>query len=172
MSDRKPILLVENNAKDRDLFLEAYRETGLVHQLVVARDGEEALHLLFPSPASSAVPLRPAVVVLDLNLPALSGFAVLRRIKSTPATQPIPVVVLTGSQDRRHVARCYRTGANAYVAKPARFSELVQSVRVLGRFWTGVNQLPAQWEADRPSPELPPTFAAYVHESGSAAAQR
>jgi two-component system response regulator len=98
-------LLVENNAKDRDLFLEAYRETGLVHDLVVARDGEEALKLLLPSPDASAALLRPAVVVLDLNLPTLSGYGVLRRLKSFPATRPIPVVVFTSSQDRKHPLR-------------------------------------------------------------------
>ncbi|MCM8735480.1 response regulator [Azospirillum sp. A1-3] len=152
MSAHNPILLVENNAKDRDLFLEAYRETGLVHDLVVARDGEEALKLLLPSPDASAALLRPAVVVLDLNLPTLSGYGVLRRLKSYPATRPIPVVVFTSSQDPRHRALCYRLGANAYVAKPVRFSGLATALRVLGRFWTGLNRLPSYEEAALPLP--------------------
>jgi two-component system response regulator len=146
MPAHDPILLVENNAKDRDLFLEAYRETGVGHELVVARDGEEALRLLLPSPASSAAPLRPAVVVLDLNLPALSGFGVLRRLKLPLATRPIPVVVFSSSQDPRHRALCYELGANAYVAKPVSFFGLVKALRVLGRFWTGLNRVPSHEE--------------------------
>jgi CheY-like chemotaxis protein len=135
-------LLVENNAKDRDLFLEAIRETELAHDLVMARDGEEALALLFPPSLSSAAPLRPAVIILDLKLPTLGGVGVLRHIKSTPMTQSIPVVVFSSSQDRRHLADCYQAGANAYVVKPVRFSELLKALRVLGRFWTGLNHIP------------------------------
>ncbi|QCG99340.1 response regulator (plasmid) [Azospirillum sp. TSA2s] len=89
----------------------------------------------------------PAVVVLALTLPALSGVGVLHRIKAAPATQPIPVVVFSGSRERPFLELCYEIGANAYVVKPAAFSDLVLAVRVLGRFWTGVNRLPSSQKA-------------------------
>lgn len=142
MMNRKPILLVEGDARDRDLFLEACREAGLGQSPVVARDGEEALRLLSP-PLASAAPLHPAVVVFAL--PALGGMDGLRRFKAAaPDTRPIPVVVFSAARNREDVGPCYAAGANAYVVKPEAFSELVQTVRTIDRFWCGLNRLPSR----------------------------
>ncbi|WP_376966984.1 response regulator [Azospirillum sp. A26] len=140
--NRKPILLVEGDARDRDLFLEACREAGLGQAPVVVRDGEEALRLLSP-PLASAAPLHPAVVVFAL--PALGGMEGLRRFKAAaPDSRPIPMVVFSAARNREDVGLCYAAGANAYVVKPEAFSELVQTVRTIDRFWCGLNRLPSR----------------------------
>lgn len=142
MTNRTPILLVEGNPRNRDLFLEACREAGLGQAPVVVRDGEEALRLLSP-PLASAAPLHPAVVVFAL--PASGGIEELHRFKAAaPDTRPIPVVVLSAARNREDVGPCYAAGANAYIAKPEAFSDLVQTVRAINRFWCGLNRLPSR----------------------------
>ena len=128
------ILLVEDDPQDLELALRALRNGGGSHRILVARDGEEALRILIAENPSSAAD-RPAVVVLDLKLPKLSGLEVLRRIRKTATTRNVPVVMLTSSQEERDVAESYALGANAYVVKPLDSAKFVQCVRALGTFW-------------------------------------
>ena len=138
-SDGKWILLVEDNAYDEALTLRAFRKSGLESYVVVARDGLEALERLF-----GGVPL-PCLVLLDLQLPRLDGFEVLRRLRARPATRLVPVVILSSSLEREDLATSYALGANSYIRKPVDFAEFVVTAGQLGIYWLGLNQpcLPA-----------------------------
>ena len=138
-SDGKWILLVEDNAYDEALTLRAFRKSGLESYVVVARDGLEALERLF-----GGVPL-PCLVLLDLQLPRLDGFEVLRRLRARPATRLVPVVILSSSLEREDLATSYALGANSYIRKPVDFAEFIVTAEQLGQYWLGLNQpcLPA-----------------------------
>ncbi|HEX5740196.1 MAG TPA: response regulator [Pilimelia sp.] len=137
-----PILLVEDNPDDVELTIRALRRSDIPNEVVVAADGEQALHLL--SGAGTA-PLRPALVLLDVNLPRVDGLEVLRRIKGDAATRMVPVVVLTTSNEECDIVDSYRLGANSFIRKPVSFTEFVSATRVLGRYWLELNQpAPAQ----------------------------
>lgn len=138
------ILLVEDNPDDEVLTLRAFRKNNIANEVVVARDGVEALDYLFGTGAHTGRDLSqlPQVVLLDLNLPRLGGLDVLRRIRSEPTTQILPVVVLTSSKEERDIVESYRLGANSYVHKPVDFMEFVEAARQLGLYWLVVNQSP------------------------------
>ena len=138
------ILLVEDNPDDEVLTLRAFRKNNIANEVVVARDGVEALDYLFGTGAHTGRDLSqlPQVVLLDLNLPRLGGLDVLRRIRSEPTTQILPVVVLTSSKEERDIVESYRLGANSYVHKPVDFMEFVEAARQLGLYWLVVNQPP------------------------------
>ena len=143
-SDGKWILLVEDNAYDEALTLRAFRKSGLESYVVVARDGLEALERLF-----GGVPL-PCLVLLDLQLPRLDGFEVLRRLRARPATRLVPVVILSSSLEREDLATSYALGANSYIRKPVDFAEFIVTAEQLGQYWLGLNQPCAPLpEADR-----------------------
>jgi two-component system, response regulator len=137
----QPILLVEDNPDDEALTLRAFRKSNISNEIVVARDGAEALAYLFPCGDGDGHDApRPALILLDLNLPKVGGLEVLRRLQADERTQVIPVVVLTSSKLEEDILDSYRSGANAYVRKPVKFSDFADAVRALGVFWLLLNE--------------------------------
>jgi CheY-like chemotaxis protein len=143
MADLMRILLVEDSQHDVELTLEALAENHLANEVVVARDGEEALDFLY---RRGIFKLRaegnPAVVLLDLKLPKVDGLQVLERLKQDANLKTIPVVMLTSSREEQDLVRSYNLGVNAYVVKPVEFQEFVNAIRELGLFWAVINQPP------------------------------
>ncbi len=139
----KRILLVEDNANDAELTLEALAEHNLANGVDVARDGAEALDYLYQrGKYSEYEPGNLAVILLDLKLPKVDGLEVLSAIKGDEKLKFIPVVVLTSSREERDVVESYRLGVNAYVVKPVNFSEFITAVKEIGAFWAIVNEPP------------------------------
>jgi len=140
----KTILLVEDNADDEALTFRALMKNNIGSQLVVARDGAEALDYLFATGqyAGRDVKAAPQVVLLDLNLPKVSGLEVLRRVRANEQTKLLPVVILTSSNEERDRLRGYDNGANSYVRKPVDFNEFIEAVRQLGLYWLILNEQP------------------------------
>lgn len=139
----KRILLVEDSANDVELVLTALAENHLANEVVVVRDGEEALDYLY---RKGIFRLRmeghPVVVLLDLKLPKVDGLEVLARLKSDPYLRMVPIVVLTSSREEPDLTRAYELGTNAYVVKPVDFHEFVDAIKGVGLFWAVVNQPP------------------------------
>jgi two-component system response regulator len=131
------ILLVEDNPDDVELALHAFETAGLAHRVHVARDGVEALEFVFGTAPdfNQAAPRKLKLILLDLKLPRLDGYEVLKRIKSDPRTARIPVVMLTASSEARDVMRNYDMGANSYVIKPVDFEQFVALIRDIGKYW-------------------------------------
>ena len=142
--DEKLILLVEDNADDEEFTLRALQRAKVTNPVFVVRDGSEAVDFLLARGQYSDRDSNetPAVVLLDLNLPKLSGIEVLKRIRAEPVTQHVPVVVLTSSSEDEDVISSYQSGANSYVRKPVGFSEFALAVGRLGVYWTLVNEPP------------------------------
>jgi two-component system response regulator len=140
----KTILLVEDNPDDEDLALRAFQRGDVTNPVAVARDGIEALDYLLGTGvhAGRDVSVQPAVVLLDLKLPRMDGFGVLRQIRADARTQCVPVVMLTSSREDEDVLECYRLGANSYVHKPLDFTEFVSAVRQLALYWLLLNHVP------------------------------
>ncbi len=142
-TDVRTILLVEDNANDAELTLTAFREHHLLNDVVVIRDGAQALDYLYKRNAHQDRPHgNPALILLDLKMPKVDGLEVLRTIKSDPGLKTIPVVVLTSSRQEHDLVRSYNLGVNAYVVKPVDFREFVDAVKALGGFWAVVNEPP------------------------------
>lgn len=139
------ILLVEDNADDLELTLRAFEKSPIAHEIVVARDGREALDYLFSEGTfvASEPQRAPEVVLLDLNLPKLNGLDVLRRMRADERTRRIPVVVLTSSREEHDVLRSYDLGANSFVRKPVDFALFLEAASQLGVYWLGVNVHPS-----------------------------
>jgi CheY-like chemotaxis protein len=143
MSTLGRILLVEDDPKDLELTLTALEEYNLANEVVVARDGEEALDYLYRRGTfATRSNGNPAVMLLDLKLPKVDGLEVLQLIKSDEKLRMIPVVVLTSSREESDMAASYRLYVNAYVVKPVDFHEFVNAIRELGIFWAIVNEPP------------------------------
>lgn len=138
------ILLVEDNADDLELTLHALRSNKIANRIDVARDGEEALDFIFGRGqfADRAQGPRPSLVLLDLKLPKVDGLEVLREIRNNPATQTIPVVILTSSREEKDLVAGYQLGVNSYIQKPVDFTQFRETVRHLGLYWLVVNQPP------------------------------
>jgi two-component system response regulator len=135
------ILLVEDNASDEKLTLRAFKKGNIENEIVVVRDGREALDYLLGSPApGGAEPRLPALVLLDLNLPMISGLEVLRRLRADERTRFLPVVILTSSKEDEDLISGYALGANAYVRKPVEFGAFVEAARAVGLFWLLLNE--------------------------------
>jgi two-component system, response regulator len=134
----KTILLVEDNPDDEALTLRAFKKSNIANEVVVMRDGAQALAYLFPSDGDGAP--CPALILLDLNLPKIGGLEVLHKMRADERTQMIPVVVLTSSKLEEDILDSYRNGANAYVRKPVKFSDFTEAVRALGVFWLLLNE--------------------------------
>lgn len=137
------ILLVEDNVNDVELTLAALADYQLVNEVVVARDGQEALDYLFREGIFAGRPEgNPAVVMLDLKLPKIDGKEVLHRIKTDALLKLIPVVVLTSSSEERDLVESYQLGVNAYVIKPVEFHDFIETVKSLSLFWAVTNEPP------------------------------
>lgn len=140
-NERADVLLVEDNPDDVELSLRALKRAHLVNPIRVARDGAEALDLLFGG-GEPRVPWMPRVVLLDLKLPRVGGLQVLERIRADARTKSLPVVVLTSSREEPDVRRAYELGANSYIVKPVEFEKFVAAVGEVGLYWLVLNQPP------------------------------
>jgi len=138
------ILLVEDNPDDEALTLRAFRKNNVTSEVVVVRDGAEALDYLFGTGAyaNREATILPQVIILDLRLPKIDGLEVLRRIRATAQTKLLPVVILTSSNEERDRLESYGLGANSYVRKPVDFAALIDAVRQLGLYWLLLNERP------------------------------
>ncbi len=134
------ILLVEDNADDVDLTLRAFGKSRIVNQIVVARDGAEALEYVFATGRHADRAELPALVLLDLKLPKVPGLEVLRRIRSAESTKRLPVVILTSSDEDRDLVSSYDLGANSFVQKPVDFAQFGEAVDQLGLYWLVLNR--------------------------------
>ena len=143
MAPLKRILLVEDNERDVELTLAALDENNLANEVVVARDGAEALDYLygrgkFAGHANGF----PAVVLLDLKMPKVDGLEVLRQMRADPTIRHVPVVMVTSSREEQDLVHSYELGVNAYVVKPVDFQKFVESVKQIGMFWAIINEPP------------------------------
>ncbi|MDR5757256.1 response regulator [Caballeronia sp. LZ035] len=139
----KPILLVEDNPNDLELTLVALDKSQLANEVIVARDGQEAVdYLTSEGDWKSRTPGNPAVILLDLKLPKIDGLEVLDMVRSNATLKSIPVVMLTSSREEQDLIRSYELGVNAYVVKPVEFGEFVEAISDLGVFWAVLNEPP------------------------------
>jgi two-component system, response regulator len=144
MHEQADILVVEDDANDLELTLNALGREDWARNTAVARDGEEALDFLFARGAFSGRSLdAPRLVILDLKLPRLDGIAVLKQIKVDPRTRSIPVVIFTSSKEECDMSNSYHYGANSYIQKPVDFREFRKTIAALGSYWMDTNQAPA-----------------------------
>jgi two-component system response regulator len=143
---QKTILLVEDNPDDEELTLMALKKNKILNEVVVARDGEEALGYLFGTGkfAGRDTSHLPQVILLDLKLPKLGGLEVLQRLRADPRTRLISVVVLTSSSEEEDILSSYRLGANSYVRKPVEFNRFADAVKQLALYWLLLNEAPPQ----------------------------
>ena len=139
----RPILLVEDSRDDQTLIVRSMKKNNITNPVLIANDGVEALDYLFGiNTRAGEAPVRPAVVLLDMKMPRLSGLDVLERIRGNPTTKHIPVVILTSSDEQKDKLRSYDLGANSYVRKPIDFTEFAEAVSNLGLYWALVNEPP------------------------------
>jgi CheY-like chemotaxis protein len=137
MEKNKLMMLVEDNPDDMEFAMLALRENGMDGKILTARDGQEALDYLFASEE------KPEFILLDLKMPRIDGFEVLRQVRSNEATHLLPVVVLSSSKEDRDLEECYRLGANSYVQKSLNFTEFTESIRQIGQYWLELNEMPS-----------------------------
>jgi CheY-like chemotaxis protein len=144
VSDQKIILLIEDNSSDVDLTKRALEKGRIANQLVVARDGKEALDYLWSEGAYAGrdVSDLPAITLLDLKLPKVPGLEVLRRLRGDARTRRLPVVILTSSKEEQDVAAGYDLGANSYIRKPVDFKQFTEAIEQLGLYWLVWNESP------------------------------
>jgi two-component system, response regulator len=140
----KTILLVEDNLDDVELTLQALQRNNITNEIIVVNDGAEALDFLFGNGkyAGRDLSAKPTVVLLDLKLPKVDGFEVLRRLRTDDRTRYLPVVVLTSSREDQDIVNSYSLGVNSYVRKPVDFMQFAEAVRNLGLYWLLLNETP------------------------------
>jgi two-component system, response regulator len=138
------ILLVEDNPDDELLTMRAFKKNNIGNDIIVARDGVEALDFLFGtgSYAGRDMNIMPQLILLDLKLPRLDGLEVLRRLRADSRTKLLPVVILTSSKEEQDLVNGYSLGANSYVRKPVDFTQFTEAVRQLGLYWLVLNEIP------------------------------
>ncbi len=144
MIRKRVILLVEDNSNDVELQLRPFEKSKVLNEIVVVRDGEQAIHYLFSTgPHAGRDPaMMPEVVLLDMKLPKIDGLGVLRRMRADGRTRRLPVVMLTSSREEKDVASSYELGANSFVRKPVDFGEFVEAAKQLGLYWLVMNEPP------------------------------
>jgi two-component system response regulator len=144
MNEKMMILLVEDNPDDEELTTRALRQAKVANDLIVARDGAEALDFVFGTGqyAGRDLSRMPTLILLDLKLPKLSGLDVLQRLRADERTRLIPTVVLTSSSEDEDMLKSYRHGANSYVRKPVEFGAFASAISQLGVYWMLINQAP------------------------------
>lgn len=140
------ILLVEDNPDDEALTLRALRKNNIGNEVVVARDGVEALDFLFSTGAYTGrdLSIMPQIIMLDLKLPRIDGLEVLQRIRADERTCFIPTIVLTTSKEEQDIVRSYSLGANSYIRKPVDFNQFSSAIVTLGMYWLVLNEVPLQ----------------------------
>lgn len=140
----KIILLVEDNLDDETLTLRALRKNQILNEIIVARDGAEALDFLFGTGvhAGRDTSIQPQLILLDLKLPKVDGLEVLKRLRADPRTALQPVAILTTSNEERDIVASYQLGANSYIRKPVDFDSFIEAVRQLGLYWLVLNTAP------------------------------
>lgn len=136
------ILLIEDNPNDVELTLRTFEKYNLANEIAVARDGEEALDMLFQRRKEGAEHQMPDFILLDLKLPKVDGLEVLKQIKSNLKTKRIPVVVLTSSKEESDLVASYNLGVNSYICKPVNFEKFIEAVKQLGIYWLLLNEAP------------------------------
>jgi two-component system response regulator len=141
---QKTILLVEDNPDDEMLTIRALKKNNILNEVIVVRDGAQALDYLFAEGeyAGRDLDVRPEVILLDLKLPKISGLEVLKRIKSDDRTKLLPVVVLTTSTEEQDLISSYEFGANSYIRKPVDFDQFIRAIGQLGLYWLVLNEAP------------------------------
>jgi CheY-like chemotaxis protein len=146
----KTILLVEDNLDDVELALRALKKNNIKNEVTVVHDGAEALDLLFGTGkyAGRDISILPTVVLLDLKLPKIDGFEVLRRLRANPNTKFLPVVILTSSKEEQDIINGYSLGVNSYVRKPVDFNHFAEAVSYLGLYWLLLNESPPVMKGD------------------------
>ena len=146
MESDKIILLVEDNPDDEALTLRALKKNNIQNEVVVARDGVEALDYLFGIGihAGRNTRIQPQIILLDLKLPRIDGLEVLRQLRADPRTALLPVAILTTSNEERDILSSYQLGANSYIRKPVDFEQFMEAVRQLGLYWLVLNEPPPQ----------------------------
>jgi two-component system, response regulator len=144
MNRNHVILLVEDNGDDVEITLRAFRKSNVPSEIVVVRDGVEALDYMFAAGthAGQMTKPQPDVILLDLKLPKVSGLEVLRRLREEERTRRVPVVVLTSSNEEKDIQSSYDLGANSFVRKPVDFTQFMEVARQLGQYWLGINESP------------------------------
>ncbi|MDH5562224.1 MAG: response regulator [Nitrospirota bacterium] len=142
MMTSKHILLVEDHPDDEELTMRALKKNNIMNEVVVARDGVQALEYLFGTGAHAGrdMNIMPQIILLDLKLPKIDGLEVLRRLRADDRTKFLPVVVLTSSKEEQDIVKSYQLGANSYVRKPVDFQEFSQAVQNLGLYWLILNE--------------------------------
>ena len=143
-SEYSTILLVEDNPDDEELTLLAFRNNRIANPIIVVRDGAEALDFLFRTGkyAGRDIHTNPRMVLLDLKLPKIGGLDVLKKIRESPTTQMLPVVVLTTSNQDEDIVTSYRFGANSFIRKPVEYSKFSEAIKQLGMYWLLLNEVP------------------------------
>lgn len=136
----RPILLVEDNPDDVELTIRAFKRSNILNDLHVATDGQQAIDYLFGTDAAGHRNPLPAVVLLDLKLPKVSGFEILERLRQEETTSRIPVIILTSSREDQDVTTGYEHGANSYIRKPVEFEQFVKVVQQIGMYWLVLNE--------------------------------
>lgn len=139
------LLLVEDNPNDAELAIRQLKKNNLANNLFHVKDGEEALEFIFATGryAEQETPVKhPRIVLLDIQMPKVSGIEVLQKMKGDPRTQSIPVVILTSSKEDPDIQKCYALGANSYIVKPVNFESFAEAIKNLGFYWLLLNQPP------------------------------
>ncbi|HSX84945.1 MAG TPA: response regulator [Cellvibrio sp.] len=142
--NNNPILLAEDNPDDQELALRAFGKSNLSNEIILVKDGVEALDYLFGTGkyAGDELPVLPAVVLLDLKMPRKDGLEVLQEIRINERTRFLPVVLLTSSKEEQDIVKGYRLGVNSYVRKPVDFNEFLKAIQQLGLYWLILNEAP------------------------------
>jgi len=140
----KVILLVEDNPDDEELTLLAFKQSRVANEVVIARDGTEALDYLFGTGihANRDIKMMPSMILLDLKLPKIDGLQVLEHVRNDERTRRIPVVILTSSKEQEDILKSYNLGANSYIRKPVDFRQFIEAAQSLGLYWLVLNEPP------------------------------
>jgi CheY-like chemotaxis protein len=146
MRDAVEILLVEDSLDELELIMRALRRHNLANDVKAVEDGQAALDYLFGEGdyADRKTDEQPKMILLDLNLPKVSGIEVVRAVKSDERTKTVPIVILTSSKDYPDLAECYALGVNSYIVKPIEFEKFIQTVSELGMYWLLLNRTPSE----------------------------